>query len=84
MDALFGFDISKHKAYQGYGKDAAHHILYAVVNSAAMNGYVHGVSYVEGFAFYKLILIGWDILAAAVFVIVGIKMKSKKSPKGKK
>lgn len=40
MDALFGFNLSKEKAYQGYGRDAAHHILYTVVNSVGMNGYV--------------------------------------------
>ena len=30
-----------------------------------MNGYVHGVEYVNGFAYYKIILIVWDVLAAA-------------------
>ena len=70
MDALFGFDISKYPAYQSYGRDAAHHILYTVVNSAAMNGYVHGVEYVRGFAYYKIILIVWDILAAAGLVVL--------------
>jgi len=84
MDALFGFDISKKRAYQGYGRDAAHHILYTVVNSAAMNGYVHGISYVEGFAFYKLILIGWDILVLVLLAGVAIKAKTKKFPKEKK
>ncbi|MBE6699565.1 MAG: hypothetical protein E7584_04945 [Ruminococcaceae bacterium] len=63
MDALFGFDISKYPEYQELGREAAHHILYTVVNSAGMNGFVHGVEYVKGFAYYKLILIGWDILA---------------------
>ena len=38
MDALFGFNIAKYPAYQGMGREAAHHILYTVVNSAAMNG----------------------------------------------
>ncbi len=84
MDALFGFDISKEKAYQGYGKEAAHHILYTVVNSAAMNGYVHGVSYVPGFAYYKLILIAWDVVAVAILLAFGIRMKLKKTPKEKK
>ena len=63
MDALFGFDISDYPAYQTYGRDAAHHILYTVVNSAGMNGFVHGVEYVNGFAYYKIILIVWDVLA---------------------
>ena len=30
-----------------------------------MNGFVHGVEYVNGFAYYKFIVIAWDILAAA-------------------
>jgi beta-glucosidase len=78
MDALFGFDISKHPAYQGYGKDAAHHILYAVVNSAGMNGYVHGVQYIEGFAYYKLILIAWDVVAAGLIIWLSILLFKKK------
>ena len=65
MDALFGFDISKYPEYQALGREAAHHILYTVVNSAGMNGFVHGVEYVNGFAYYKLILIAYDILAVA-------------------
>ena len=64
MDALFGFDISKHPEYYSLGRDAAHHILYTVVNSAGMNGFVHGVEFVNGFAYYKIILIVWDVLAA--------------------
>ena len=79
MDALFGFDISEHPAYQGYGRDAAHHILYTVVNSAGMNGFVHGVEYVNGFAYYKIILIVWDVLAVPAMVWMGIIL-SKKIP----
>ncbi len=77
MDALFGFDISKHVAYQVYGRDAAHHILYTVVNSAGMNGFVHGVQFVKGFAYYKIILIVWDVLAALCLVWMGIKLFKK-------
>ena len=72
MDALFGFDISKYPEYQELGREAAHHILYTVVNSAGMNGFVHGVEYVKGFAYYKLIIIGWDILALAGLCWMGI------------
>ena len=72
MDALFGFDISKYPEYQEFGREAAHHILYTVVNSAGMNGFVHGVEYVKGFAYYKLIIIGWDILALAGLCWMGI------------
>ena len=79
MDALFGFDISEYPAYQGYGRDAAHHILYTVVNSAGMNGFVHGVEYVNGFAYYKIILIVWDVLAVPAMVWMGIIL-SKKIP----
>lgn len=85
MDALFGFDISKHKSYQGYGREAAHHILYTVVNSAGMNGYVHGVEYINGFAYYKLILIAWDVLAAGALVWLSIILyKQKRNGKQEK
>ena len=72
MDALFGFNISKHPEYQELGREAAHHILYTVVHSAGMNGFVHGVEFVKGFAYYKLILIGWDVLATAGLAWMGI------------
>lgn len=45
-----------------YAIAAAKNVLYTVVNSAAMNGYVHGVVYVPGFAYYKIILIVLDVL----------------------
>ena len=47
-----------------YARQAAHRILYADVNSAGMNGFIHGVS-PNGFAYYKIILIALDALAAA-------------------
>ena len=72
MEALLGFDISDYPAYFGYGRDAAHRILYTVVNSAGMNGYVHGVEFVSGFAYYKLILIAWDVLAFAGLVVMAV------------
>ena len=77
MDALFGFDVSKYPAYQEMARDAAHHILYTVVNSAGMNGFVHGVKYVNGFAYYKLILIVWDVLAVAALVYLGLRLRKK-------
>ena len=78
MDALFGFDIKKHEAYQGYGRDAAHHILYTVVNSAGMNGYVHGVEFYNGFAYYKIILIVWDIIALGLILWMGTLLRKSK------
>lgn len=70
-----GFSLEDHPAYQGYGREAVHHILYTVVNSAGMNGFVHGVQYHNGFAYYKFITIAWDavmliILVALAFVLV--------------
>ena len=82
MDALFGFNIEKHPEYYGYARDAAHHILYTVVNSAGMNGFVHGVEFVNGFAYYKIILIVWDVLAAAgLAVLVLLLVKRIRSDK---
>ena len=77
MDVLFGFDISKHPSYQEFGRDAAHHILYTVVHSAGMNGFVHGVEFVNGFAYYKLILIVWDVLAIAGLVWMGLLIRKR-------
>ena len=77
MEALLGFDVSKYPAYQQMARDAAHHILYTVVNSAGANGFVHGVEYVPGFAYYKIILIVWDILAAAALVFLGLRLRKK-------
>ena len=77
MDALFGFDISKYPEYQGYGRDAAHHILYTVVNSASMNGFVHGVEFVNAFAYYKIILIVWDVLAIPAMIWMGVLLSKK-------
>lgn len=72
---LFGYSLEGNEEDQGYAREAAHHILYTVVHSAGMNGFVHGVRYVNGFAYYKIIIIVWDVLAAAgvavlVFFIV--------------
>ena len=82
MTNLFGssFSLDGDTDLQYYAREAAHHILYAVVNSAAMNGYVHGVEYEGGFAYYKLILIGWDVLAAAgiALLVLSIIKRSKK------
>ena len=79
-DMLFGYDLNDEEpVIRAYAREAAHHILYTVVNSAGMNGFVHGIVFVPGFAFYKFILIAWDILAAAgigvmvFFIIKNIK-----------
>ncbi len=49
-----------------YSQQAMHHVLYTVVNSNAMNGFVHGtVVNKEPFAKYKLIVIAFEV----VFVV---------------
>ena len=74
MSNLFGsgYDLAKNPTYQGYAREGAHHILYTVVNSAAMNGYVHGRIFVNGFAYYKFIVIGIDVLAAAGVALLSV------------
>lgn len=67
---LFGYSLKGNEEDQGYAREAAHRILYTVVNSAAMNGYVHGVQFVNGFAYYKIILIVWDVLSAAGLAVL--------------
>lgn len=65
-----------------FGREAVHHILYTVVNSAAMNGYVHGATFIPGFAYYNIILIAWDVIAVgliALTLLVGKKKKSEKA-----
>ncbi|MCH5180495.1 MAG: hypothetical protein J1F32_04735 [Erysipelotrichales bacterium] len=51
------FTIKNNVEYQVHAREAAHHILYTVVNSAAMNGNVRGVRFVSGFAYYKIIVV---------------------------
>ncbi len=82
---LFQFSLKGDKESQGYAREAAHHILYTVVNSAAMNGFVHGVEFVNGFAYYKIIIIVWDILSAAgIGLLVWLLIKKIKYKEVKK
>ena len=69
-----GFSLKGSKEHQYYAYDATHHILYTVVNSSGMNGYVHGVEFVDAFAYYKIILIVWDVLAIAAISIMGVML----------
>ena len=47
-----------------------------------MNGFVHGVEFVNGFAYYKIILIVWDVLAAAgLAVLTWLLIKKIRMPK---
>ena len=67
-----GFSLQNDPEYQAYGREAAHHILYTVVHSAGMNGYVHGVEFVPGFAYYKIIIICLDVVAAAGIIVLAV------------
>jgi hypothetical protein len=71
MTNLFGssYNLADNAGYLGSARQSAHHILYTVVNSAAMNGYVHGMRFVNGFAYYKFILIALDLLVSAGIVL---------------
>ena len=57
----------KTDANRYYAQQAVKHILYTVVNSNAMNGYVHGVAVAaEPFAYYYLILMAVGVIAAGL------------------
>lgn len=79
MTNLFGssFTLKNDPEYQGYAKRAAHNILYTVVNSAGMNGFVHGVSFVNGFAYYKIMVIVWDVLSIGGLVALSFVLYKK-------
>lgn len=70
-----------------YAKQAAKNVLYTVTNSAAMNGFVHGMRYRAGFAYYKLIFISLDVVVGLVVAAVAIlrvrkRLKAKKAQTG--
>ena len=79
MTNLFAttFTLAGDTEYQGYAREAAHRLLYTVVNSAGMNGFVHGVSFVNGFAYYKIMVIVWDVLAAGGLAALGFLLYKK-------
>jgi beta-glucosidase len=54
-----------------YAKEAVKGILYATVNSSAMNGLVHGSAKIPGFAYYHYYLDGIDALLG-ILMAVGV------------
>lgn len=44
-----------------------------MVNSAAVNGFIHGVEEIPGFSYYVLILIALDVLAGAGLIVIGVQ-----------
>lgn len=69
-----GFSLKNNPEYHKYAYDAAHHILYTVVNSSGMNGFIHGVRFVNGFAYYKIMLIVADVALVVGITLIGIKL----------
>lgn len=74
--ALGGDDVGENL---NYAVAAAKNILFTVANSAAMNGYVHGIWYLPGFAYYKIIVIVWNVIAAAGIVVLVLFVIKKKN-----
>ena len=72
----YAYDPGESNANYYYGREAAHHILYTIVNSAAMNGFIHGAVFTPGFAYYKYILIGLDVVALLSMGIIVLRRKS--------
>ena len=72
-----GFSLKDRPEYVKYAFDAAHHILYTVVNSAGMNGFIHGVKYHNGFANYKIYLIVIDVVLVGSITALSIIMLKK-------
>jgi beta-glucosidase len=71
------FSLKDNPEYHKYAYDAAHHILYTVVNSSGMNGFIHGVKFVNGFAYYKIMLIVADVILLASISLVSVKLGKK-------
>ena len=42
-----------------------------------MNGFIHGVAFVNGFAYYKIMLIAADVVLLAAITIISIKIGKK-------
>ena len=71
------FSLKDNPAYHKYAYDAAHHILYTVVNSSGMNGFIHGVQFMNGFAYYKIMLIVADVGLLTAIAIISVKLGKK-------
>ena len=80
--ARWTFDETSSSDYH-YGREAMHHLLYAVANSKAMNGVAPGGTVIEGMPTYQKILIAVDVVAVLLiaalvwFIIRGFRKKKK-------
>ncbi|MCD8307583.1 MAG: glycoside hydrolase family 3 C-terminal domain-containing protein [Clostridia bacterium] len=62
-----------------YAKQAMSHVLFAVTNSNAMNGLMHGVSIPSNpFAYYYLVVAAIDVVAAAGFIICAVAISRRR------
>lgn len=67
--ARYTFDINNASDYH-YGRIAAHHILYTIANSNAMNGGMPGSRYVPLIEPYQYIIYAIDLVCGIVIVIL--------------
>lgn len=77
MIGRFG-ELGDSKELLMLSRNAAHRILYSIVNSSSMNGFIHGAVEKPGFPTYKRMLIILDVILsgiAIICIIVGIQRK---------
>jgi beta-glucosidase len=67
--ARFDFD-ENNVAHYHYSRQAAHHILYTVANSKAMDGAMHGSVYKEGLQTIDLIIIAINVVCAILILLL--------------
>lgn len=78
--ARYTFDVKDPTDYH-YGRIAAHHILYSIVNSNAMDGGMPGSRYVPVVAPYQMLIYGIDavcgVIALALVVLTVLRYRKK-------
>jgi beta-glucosidase len=67
--ASFSSGTIKENRLRNALRDSAHHYLYVIVNSNAMNGMYNGAVYTEGTPVYWLILIATDVAIVGIIVL---------------
>ncbi len=80
-DLLLAYDLSMEDTSSATAvsalRESVHHVLYAKVNSAVMNGIVPGSTISYGMAPWKMVLIGCDIAVLALLAIGAVLLKKK-------
>lgn len=67
--ARYTFDVKDPTDYH-YGRIAAHHILYSIVNSTVMDGGMPGSRYVPAVAPYQMLIYGIDAVCGVIAVVL--------------